>query len=270
MRKLLSVLICCQAAVCIAQIAPSGTEDIEAVSRASTDVTLSFVRPGKIEQITVAEGDRVERDGLLVSQDAGAELARLEALRIQAENTTSVRAAEARLQQSQVDFQELAQAAEKGAASKLEVDQSRLEVTIAELSVELAKLQQRQYKSQYEQQRLLVEQMRLRSPAEGTVEQVYVETGEAVDALQQVVRVVNVNPLRIDAPVPMTPAAALEVGAEVTVRFADGRQRTGRILYISAVADAASETRRVRIEVPNPTGRPAGEKVFVRLKDGGE
>ncbi|MGC9455586.1 MAG: efflux RND transporter periplasmic adaptor subunit [Phycisphaerae bacterium] len=270
MRTGLCVLICCGAMLCVSQVEPQVHEGIEAISRPSRDVTLSFVRPGEIEEIAVEEGDRVEPGQLLVAQDSAAERARLEALRIQAENTTSIRAAEARLEQSRVDLQELAQAAEQGAASKLEVDQARLEVTIAELSVELAKLQQKQYQSQYEQQRLLIEQMRLESPVDGTVENVHVEAGESVDALEQVVRIVNVDPLRIDAPVPLKLSAGLEVGKEVTVRFIDGEERTGRILYVSAVAEAASQTRRVRIAVDNPAGRPAGERVFVRVTDGGE
>lgn len=265
MRKGLSVLICCGAALCVSQVPTPVTEDIEAVSRPSKDVTLSFVRAGRIEEISVAEGDRVRQGQALVQQDSAAQRARLEALRVQAENTTSIRAAEARLEQRRVDLQQLRQAAEKGAASKLEVDQARLDVTIAELSVELAKLERRRHHSQYEQQRVLVERMRLQSPVDGTVEEIHVETGESVDALQEVIRVVKVDPLRIDAPMPLEMSAGIEPGGKLTVRFTDGEERSGRILNVAAVADAASETRRVRIEVENPTGRPAGEKVFVRL-----
>ena len=37
----------------------------------------------------------------------------------------------------------------------------------------------------------------------------------------------------------------------------------GRIIFVAAVADAASGTLRVRIEVPNKARRPAGEHVLV-------
>ena len=269
MRKPLCVALCCGALLCTSQAFGPSSGGIEAVSRASRDVTLSFVGPGMIEEIAVDEGDRVAADQMLVRQDSSAEQARLAGLKVQAENTTSIRAAEARLAQRRVDLAELEQAAEQGAASKLEVDQARLDVTIAELSVELAKLQQEQYRSQYEQQRLLVERMRLRSPVDGAVEQVFVEPGESVDALQKVLRVVNVDPLVIDAPVPLERTGGLEPGGEVTVEFTGpgGRRKTGRILHVSSVADSASETLRVRIEVDNPEGRAAGEKVFVHLAD---
>jgi RND family efflux transporter MFP subunit len=267
MRKGLSVLLCCGALLCTSQAVPRSAGGIEAVSRPSHDVTLSFVRPGIVEETAVRDGDRVEQGQLLVRQDTSAEEARLEGLRIQAENTTSIRAAEARLAQRRVDLEELEQAAEKGAASRLEVDQARLDVTIAELSVELAKLQQKQYQSQYDQQRLLIERMRLESPVDGTVEQVLIEEGESVDALEEVVRVVDVDPLWIDAPVPLPRTAGVKPGDEVTVEFTGpgGQHRTGKVLHVGSVADAASATLRVRIEVDNPTGRPAGETVFVHL-----
>jgi multidrug efflux pump subunit AcrA (membrane-fusion protein) len=37
----------------------------------------------------------------------------------------------------------------------------------------------------------------------------------------------------------------------------------GSIVYVAAVADAASGTLRVRIEVPNKSNRPAGEHVEI-------
>ena len=40
----------------------------------------------------------------------------------------------------------------------------------------------------------------------------------------------------------------------------------GKVIYIAAVADAASNTRTVRVEVPNKALRPAGEHVKVRFK----
>jgi multidrug efflux pump subunit AcrA (membrane-fusion protein) len=39
----------------------------------------------------------------------------------------------------------------------------------------------------------------------------------------------------------------------------------GRVLYVSPVADAAAETRRVRVELPNPTALPPGTRARVRF-----
>jgi len=37
----------------------------------------------------------------------------------------------------------------------------------------------------------------------------------------------------------------------------------GRVVFVGSVADAASGTLRVRVEVPNKASRPAGEHVLV-------
>ena len=108
--------------------------------------------------------------------------------------------------------------------------------------------------------------MHLLAPIAGLVEDVSIEVGESIGTLGPVIRLVQNDPLRIDVPVPMAQAGELAVGQDVWVNFPGTNavaSPNGRIINISAVADAASDTRRVRIEVPNPLRRPAGERVAV-------
>jgi len=107
--------------------------------------------------------------------------------------------------------------------------------------------------------------MSLKSPIGGSVEKIDVETGESVDALASALRVVQTDPLWIDVPVPMTQARSLKYGAVTRVEFPDPQKATveGMVIYMGAVADAASGTLRVRIQVPNKSKRPAGEHVKI-------
>ena len=114
--------------------------------------------------------------------------------------------------------------------------------------------------------------MRLKSPIDGRVEAVHVRPGESVDAQQKIVRIVNTDVLWITVYVPTGRARTLSEGQPATVMFAaaggsdagqDAERVTGKIVHIAAVADAASDTRRLRVEVPNRSGRPAGEHVRV-------
>jgi multidrug efflux pump subunit AcrA (membrane-fusion protein) len=79
--------------------------------------------------------------------------------------------------------------------------------------------------------------------------------------------VVQVDPLWIDAPVPLAQAVGLKVGMTARVELAESGKKgllgEGRIIFVGAVADAASGTLRVKIEVPNKDRRPAGEHVLV-------
>ncbi len=251
---------------------PAGAQDVGAITRPSEDVTLSFVRPGRVAEILVKEGDVVKAGQLVARQDDDAERAQLAELKAQADDTVRVRAAEAQLAQKKVEYGKLQEAFEKKAVSKWDVERARLDVTIAELSLELAKFQHDQDRLKYEETRLEVERMKIVSPIDGRVEKIMVKAGESAgqsaDQKQDVIRIVKVDPLWIEAPVPIAIARALKVGVAATVSFPDGAapDAAGRIVHVGAVADAASDTLNVRVELANPTGRMAGEHVTVRFR----
>jgi Cu(I)/Ag(I) efflux system membrane fusion protein len=186
-------------------------------------------------------------------------------LKAQSENTAQIQASEASLAQKRVDLQKLEWAEQRSAATKLEVEHARLDVKIAELSLEVAKFEHEQDQRKYKEAQIRVENMSLRSPINGSVEKIHVETGESINALAEVVRVVQINPLWVDVPVPLAKAETLKHGQKAKVKFRDSENPAveGKIIFVAAVADAASATLRVRLEVPNKTNRPAGEHIRV-------
>ncbi len=258
-------LIAVIATAAVSVVAHAG--GIESVTRPSRDVTMSFTRPGQIGKVLVRQGDTVRVGDVLVHLDDTAERAQLAQSEAQAQDTTRIRAAKARLDQKKVLLKRKRQIADRGGVTKLEMEEAALDVTIAELSLELAKFQHAQDILKYEESKFQVERMKLKSPIPGKVENVFVETGESVNAQAQVVRVVNVDPMWIDVPVPIIQARRLTAGAPGRVRFGAGASDTavGKIIHVAAVADAASDTLNVRVEVANPSNRPAGQRVFVEF-----
>jgi len=256
------------AVVLAASASPGGEADgIEAVSQPSADVTLKFTLPGRIAEVQVAAGQRVADGDVLVRLDDAVERLRVARLKAAAENDLHVKAAGAQLAQRQADLKKLEWAGERGAATQWEIEHARLDVTIGRMSVEKARFDSEQARREYDEAKAALERMTLVSPVAGTVERVSVEDGEAVQALEDVVRIVRVAPLWIDVPVPMSTARGLKAGAAATVAFPgpDGKAAAGKVLHVSSVADAAADTLTVRVEVPNPSGRPAGERVQVRF-----
>lgn len=242
---------------------------IEAVTTPSADVTLSFVQPGRIAEVSVKEGDQVTAGQLLVRQDDAVEQARLAQIKAQAEDTNKIQANRASLEQKKVDLEKLERAFERKAATESEVAHARLEVLIAELSLKVAEFEHRQDGRKYEEGKIRVENMSLTSPIAGRAEKLYVEVGEAVNGLEDVVRVVKTDPLWIEVYVPLAVAGKLDCGQSARVAFPAGKGRSvqGSIIFVAAVADAASGTLRVRVQVPNEAGRPAGEHVTVYLSN---
>jgi RND family efflux transporter MFP subunit len=243
---------------------------ITAITIPSADVTLSFVQPGRIADVRVREGESVKAGQWLVEQDDAVDRARLAQLEAESEDTTQIQAAEASLKQKKVDLKKIETAAARNAATELEVEYAKLNVTIAGLSLQVAIFEHEQAKRKFEEMKLQIDNMSLKSPISGTVEKIDVETGESVNALESVIRVVQIDPLWIDVPVPVPQASSLRYGATTRVEFPEPRKTTadGMVIYIGAVADAASGTLRVRLQVPNKSKRPAGEHVRVILAKG--
>jgi RND family efflux transporter MFP subunit len=249
------------AGVCVAQ-------DVGAITRPSEDVTLSFVRPGRIVEMPVKEGDTVKAGQLVARQDDEAERIELEQLRQKAEDVVVIRAREAQKAQKEVEHSKLVEAFAKNAVSRWDMERAKLDVTIAEIQVEIAKFEQSQDRLKYEQRKADIERSKMVSPIDGKVEQIKVKLGESPDQNEDVMRIVKINPLWIEAPVPLPVARGLKVGDATTVKFLDGAtaEAPAKVVHVSAVADAASDTLNVRVEIPNPAGRPAGEHVSVRFK----
>ena len=244
----------------------SYAEALQGITAPNADITLSFVMSGRVSDVLVEPGTTVEKDQLLVRLYDEPERLQSQQLKMLSEDRTKINAAKAELAQKQVDLEKLEQARSKGAASAWEVEHLRLNVRIAELSLQSAILEQKQYRRRYEHALSQLARMRLKAPIDGRVEEVSVEAGESVGTLGPVVRIVQNDPFWIDLPVPIAQALDLKTGQEAWVTFpgvAADASPNGRIINISAVADAASETLRIRVEVPNPQKRPAGERVAV-------
>ena len=136
---------------------------------------------------------------------------------------------------------------------------------IADLSVKLSVFEHEQARRKFDEAKIQIDNMSLKSPIDGIIEKLEVETGESVNALEDVVRVVQINPLWIDTPVPLDKARNLRYGDKARIVFPSPKETSseGAIVFIGSVADAASSTLRVRIQVPNQSLRPAGEHVRI-------
>lgn len=256
--------IICVVVLSALKAAPSGV-GIRAVTNPSADITLSYVQPGRIAKVYFKEGEWVKAGQVLIQQDDAVEQIQLAQLQAASEDTTQIQASEASLAQKRVDLIKLEKAAASNAATELEVEYAKLNVKMAELSLQLAEFEHEQAKRKYNEVKAQIEKMRLKSPIDGRIENIHVETGESINALADVVRVVQIDPLWIDVPVPLIKATTLSYGKTAQVGFPNPNRASleGRIIYIAAVADAASSTLRVRIEVPNKSNRPAGEHVEI-------
>ena len=246
-----------------------GADQVEGITQPSADRALSFVRPGKLAKAHVQEGSNVKVQQVLLELDDKAEQVRLAFLKAKAEDRTRVKAADASFQQKKVDLQKLEWALKRGASTELEVEHARLDVVIAQLSLDMYVFTAEQDQREYEEARAEFERMKLHSPIDGRIERLMAHEGETCEANKEVVRVVQIDPLWVIVPLPVEMMSCATEGCKAIVSFAGGGQTQdveGKVTFISQVADPASSTLAVRVEVPNPSRRPAGEHVMVRFQ----
>lgn len=255
----------------LAVVSVSSAEEFPADAKPSQDYTLSFQRSGKIAELKVKEGDTVKEGQMLAKLDDSAEEAKLKQLKAQANSRIRIEAAEAQLEQKKVDLGRFENLAKRGAATDVEVQHAKLDVKISKLSVDLYEFQHTQDQRAVDEAKLQLEKMKIVAPAGGKIEEIYLKTGEAAEALEKVVRVVNVDPLWIDVYVPVDQARLLKCSTgrkdfNAKVRFdrTDPNAVDGRIIHCSQVATGAiPRTLRIRVEVSNEDKKPAGQRVLV-------
>lgn len=213
------------------------------VALPNEDVRVSALVPGRIDTLTVAEGDTVQ---------AGQVLARLDTrmLRDQQRQADAVRAqAVAQVENARLNLQRNEQLFARGVAAGKEVEDARLALAQASAALEQATAALSTAAAQ-------LERADVRSPIAGQVVTRMVSVGEQVDgtASQPVVEIANLDRVELAANVPADQLASMGVGRAVTVSTTTWPTRTfsGRIVAIAPAVDATTNTTTVRIRIDNP------------------
>lgn len=96
----------------------------------------------------------------------------------------------------------------------------------------------------------------IRAPVEGLVEERRVELGTLVSPGTPVVRIVDVNPMKVTAGVPERYAPDVEAGTPVNVAFdvLPGARYQGTVTFVGATVTPRDRTFPVEIRLPNPRG----------------
>lgn len=242
----------------------------EWVTRPSRDAALGFTSPLEVQELLVKPGMRVKLGQRLIRAKDGEVLAGLRVQEQKAANDTEVQNAKAGQELAQSRFDAVEKVMLKDAGTQAEYEERRIGLASAKIQVAAAEKKLEEEVLRLEQLREQAKRYYIDAPFDGVVDALVAEVGQTVTERDPVVRVVNVNPLWIDVPVKTetTIAQGLATGHEAWALLdlpGDPVILKGKVLYVSSVADSASGTRRVRVEVENPSELPAGTRARVRF-----
>ena len=245
---------------------------VEPDTQPSRDVVMRFSFPTEIREVLVVGGQPVKRGEVMIrARDAHLKAA-VELAKLRAGNELEIRAGESAMELAEFRFSNAEKAKAKDAYSAAEFEERRIELQQARIQLEQKKVRLREQQLTLEQAEGQHEQFRLEAPFDGIVEEVLVDVGQGANEQVPAIRVVNTEQLWLDA-YPRT-FETLELGlkegsrAWVLLNHPGGpRLAEGKVLYVSPVADSVSQRRRVRVEIQNTAGFPAGTAAMVRFTE---
>lgn len=215
---------------------------------------------GVVERIEVERGANVVAGQPLLRLRADVERANAGAAQTRARIDADVRAAQANLTLAEQKTRRAESLVEQGFVSAQAAELARGEAEVARQKLRQVRGQQ---SISREETRVAEAQLALRtvrSPFTGVVVERYVNLGERVEE-RPLMRVAVINPLRVELMVPTSMYGSLSVGDKVSIRpeLPGAAQVVATVRHVDQVLDAASNSFRVRLTLPNPELQlPAG------------
>ena len=215
---------------------------------------------GVVERIDVERGATVVAGQPLLRLRADVERANAGAAQTRARVDADVLAASANLDLAEQKVKRAESLVAQGFVSAQATEQARGEAEVARQKLRQVRAQQ---SISQEEKRVAEAQLALRtvrSPFNGVVVERYINLGERVEE-RPLMRVAVINPLRVELMVPTAMFGTLKLGDEVSIRpeLPGAAPVLATVRHVDKVLDAASNSFRVRLSLPNPKLQlPAG------------
>jgi RND family efflux transporter MFP subunit len=209
------------------------------------DVRVSALVAGRIAELKVAEGDRVQAGEVVAKLDDRSYRDQLQ----QAE--AAAQQAKANLENAQLALARNEDLFQRGIVARKDLEDARTQASVAAAA-------QRQAEAALEIAHLQLTRAEIHSPLNGQVVKRFASVGEQVDgtAAQPIVEIASLREIEFlgNAPAMYLPKMHAGEGVEVKTEAAPGRKFAGRVVAISPAVDPATGVGLVRIRVPNSGG----------------
>lgn len=222
---------------------------------------------GVLESVPVDRGSPVRKGQILASLRADVERAAADVAQSRAQADADLRAAQANRDFNRDRLKRAEDLVKQGFISSQALDQTRTEAQVAEQRLAQAREQKTIWDREHHLARSQVAQRNLISPFDGVVVDRYLSPGERVEE-KPVLKLAALNPLRVEVFMPAASYHDIKPGMSATVQpeLPNAGERTARVTLVDRIVDPASNTFRVRLELPNPgNALPAGLRCKVSL-----
>lgn len=197
-------------------------------TKAKTTTTITPETSGVVTAVNVTKGQSVQPGDVLCTLDQGTRAA-------------AVAQAEASLAQAQVDFDTNKSLREKGLAAANTVNALEAALKAAQAGFDQAKAE--------------FDRTSVKTQVAGVVQDPVATVGTVLSVGQPCATVVELNPMLFVASVPEARIGRAELGLPASVQTVTGQKVEGKVSYIASLADEATRSFPVEIEIPNADGK---------------
>ena len=222
---------------------------------------------GVVESISVERGDVVTRGQIVMQHRAGVERASLAVARERATQMGETVVAKGTQELAQRELERANELYAQNFVSKTYLDKQLAEAKVAGGRTDQAGERRKLSTREVDLAEAQLAQRTIRSPLSGVVVERLAAPGEYVEQ-KPLLRIATIDPLRVDVLVPAAAFGQVEVGrtAVVLPELFSRASHTATVKTVDRLIDAASNTFRVRLELPNPSGAlPAGLRCKIDL-----
>ncbi len=238
-----------------ADISGKLVSELDCVVQPSIVADLGVAVPGVIEKIHFDRADYVSEGTLLAELDSELEIASLALAKHLSKVTTALELRQLNAGFGNRTLNRNQTLYEKASISRQTLDQVQTEAKVANLQVKQERENQILAKLEADRAQAALSRRQIVSPIEGAITERYKSIGEYVSD-EPIFQIAQLDPLRIEVAVALDHHNAIETGmfASVTLDMEnfDSSDLRAVVKRIDPVADAASGTYGVWLEMPNP------------------
>lgn len=227
---------------------------------------------GLLEDVTMRRGMTVSKGEVIAQIESSVERATIGLLETRANNDVAIRAQTARRDLIQIQQERIKTLVERNVASTDQLQEVEAELVTAEALLAQAILDKEISGQELARAQQQLAQRTIKSPIDGVILTKNLSAGEFVAANGTIVAIVQLDPLLIEAFLPVELYPQISNGQIANIAPAapitDSFQAT--VIAFDQVFDAASGTFGVELELPNPGGvLPAGHRCILTFPAAG-
>lgn len=225
---------------------------------------------GLIASVTVNRGDPVRKGQTLVTLQSEAEKSAVESARYRATMEGQIAAARNRVDFATKKLERMVDLQKVNFMSAQARDEADAEKRLAEAELQSATEARDVARIELQRARELLAMRTMTSPFDGVVVERMLNPGDLAESgsgRKPVLKVAQIDPIRVDVALPAPLFGHVKAGARATVEAMVGSGHfAATVRSVDRIIDAASSTFVARLEVPNPKGLvPGGSRCTVTI-----